>query len=777
MCNKTLKYRAMKAAMAALFAVALATTGTADQSPPGCNGNTSQIELFRSTIFVVNGGTVTYTVRVRNDSPGGCDVRNAQVTFNCPASNGTATGTLTTLVTSADFNIPTAPVDVGTVTCTINVNPGVTTATAAARLQGDLASLPDGFDFASAFKDITVIIRNPQICVTKQCVSNNDPNNPVINFNGTVTNCGNEPLVNVTVVDNKTGSVLGPISLAAGASAAYSGSYVPTHTTSTNIVTATGTGGDTGTPVSNTATASCSIVCSPSIQVSKECQNATSPTGPITFNGTVTNSGNVTLSGVTVVDDKAGAVLGPISLAPGASATYSGSYVPTQCPSTDTVTASGTANSFCSNTPVQAQASATCGRPVSPGISVSKVCQDSNTPDNPVINFNGTVTNTGGVQLNNVTVTDDKAGVVLGPINLAAGASAAYSGSYVATGSPTTDTVIASGTSAGVAECGGGSNVTAQASATCNVICNPAITVTKVCTDATALGEPITFNGTVCNTGNVTLNNVTVTSGAAGIVLGPISLAPGACSAYSGSYASTECGPSTDSVSASGTAATICNSQVVNAQATATCNVPCGSCITRTPGYWFTHHGLNNNDASCATLLKAIEANGGKLDLGFMCLPTGTDRNGDNIIDSKDTLLEALGFFYKKRTVTSDGKRASPLCQARKHMAFHLIAAYANVALLGTDPGNCSDPLGGSIPSNLLQQAREAGACSDVQAIRSITGILGKFNESGDSAGFPEGLSACSANPKQGRSVAVDVTTMMNCNTTANCAAGAACAD
>jgi hypothetical protein len=64
-----------------------------------------------------------------------------------------------------------------------------------------------------------------------------------------------------------------------------------------------------------------------------------------------------------------------------------------------------------------------------------------------------------------------------------------------------------------------------------------------------------------------------------------------------------------------------------------------------------------------------------------------------------------------------------------------------------------------------------------VQAIRSITGILGKFNESGDSAGFPEGLSACSANPKQGRSVAVDVTTMMNCNTTANCAAGAACAE
>jgi hypothetical protein len=76
--------------------------------------------------------------------------------------------------------------------------------------------------------------------------------------------------------------------------------------------------------------------------VTKNCTNASAPGQPINFSGIVTNTGNVTLNNVTVVDDHAGTVLTLASLAPGASAPYSGSYVPASSPSTNIVTASGT---------------------------------------------------------------------------------------------------------------------------------------------------------------------------------------------------------------------------------------------------------------------------------------------------------------------------------------------------------------------------------------------------------------------------------------------------
>jgi hypothetical protein len=62
---------------------------------------------------------------------------------------------------------------------------------------------------------------------------------------------------------------------------------------------------------------------------------------------------------VTVVDDHAGTVLTLASLAPSASANYSGSYVPISSPSTDTVIASGT-DAINDGAPVTATASATC---------------------------------------------------------------------------------------------------------------------------------------------------------------------------------------------------------------------------------------------------------------------------------------------------------------------------------------------------------------------------------------------------------------------------------
>ena len=114
----------------------------------------------------------------------------------------------------------------------------------------------------------------------------------------------------------------------------------------------------------------CVVLIHPKIAVTKECVDAAAGE-PITFSGTVTNTGDVLLVDVTVTDDHGGPVLGPIDLAPGASAPYSGSYTPTESPSTNTVTAEGTASLFgVPDGKVTATASDTCqvfGCALSPG--------------------------------------------------------------------------------------------------------------------------------------------------------------------------------------------------------------------------------------------------------------------------------------------------------------------------------------------------------------------------------------------------------------------------
>jgi len=201
--------------------------------------------------------------------------------------------------------------------------------------------------------------------------------------------------------------------------------------------------------------------------VTKDCVDAATPGDPITFSGTVTNTGDVLLVDVTVTDDHAGQVLGPISLAPGASAPYNGQYNPTESPSMNEVTAAGTEELFgVKGTTVYDWADDTCVVLTHPGISVVKECSDA--AAGQPIPFWGTVYNTGDVELRDVTVTDDHAGLVLGPITLGVGGSQSFSGSYMPTDSPSTNEVTAEGTPYlfGVAI---GAPISATDDATCEV--------------------------------------------------------------------------------------------------------------------------------------------------------------------------------------------------------------------------------------------------------------------------------------------------------------------
>lgn len=121
------------------------------------------------------------------------------------------------------------------------------------------------------------------------------------------------------------------------------------------------------------------------------------------------------------------------------------------------------------------------------------------------------------------------------------------------------------------------------------------ISVTKFCSDASAFGQPINFNGVVSNCGSDALNNVTVVddngtpanTGDDVTVLGPITLGIGQSQPYSGSYTPGASGPSTDTVTATGTGAITGNT--VQDQHSATCSVPAQSGQGCTPGFWKNH--------------------------------------------------------------------------------------------------------------------------------------------------------------------------------------------
>jgi hypothetical protein len=523
--------------------------------------------------------------------------------------------------------------------------------------------------------------------------------------------------------------------------------------------------------------ATCSNVVSPCITVTKICDNVAAGLA-IPFSGVVSNCGNVTLNNVIVVDNSgtpgnAGddtIVFGPATLAPKAASPYSGSYLPVDCPSTNTVTASGTTAPACGGATVQDTDSAICGTIGTPGIQVSKTCLWNNSCTTPVVNYSITVTNTGELALNSVLAVDDNAtpanpadDVVFNIGTLAVGAKAVVNGSYVPTTTVPTNTVIASGVSAGAPACGGGSNVTDTADCSVTIPCPPCIDITKACLATNINGWTIMFSGVVSNCGAVTLTDVTVTDDQAGAVTNVASLAPGAKFPYAGSYLVVS-NNYTDVATVVGTKPAFIGGGTVSDNATATCRPP-QDCITRTPGYWFNH--LKSTDANCATLKKAIAANGGRLDLGFICLPT----NG--VANAETAMRQALSFFPPSK------KGLSPLCAARLQLGFHLVAAIANTALMGTDPGACVGYTNGlpvTLPSDLIEQARRAAACDNIAAIQNLTTLLDVFNNSGHNVSFQAPLKPCGLGGAPNRdALRINVFTATNCGKTNNCIAGSAC--
>ena len=447
-------------------------------------------------------------------------------------------------------------------------------------LQG---GVPDNFFLT--FPGQLVVLR-PCISVTEQCRYIGNSTQALVAYFGVVTNCGDAVLTNVMVTDSHgIMNFLGTLGVAGNTSGipsslTYSNVYLAVTNVSSNSVIAKGIDPLGTNSIFSTvmSTANCTVAVTPCIQVSEQCKYiGTSNQALVAYFGVVTNCGNVVLTNVMVTDshgimnlvgtlDFAGSGTGIPS-----SATYSNVYLATTNVSSNTVIAKG-------STPIgtnlifsTVMSTANCQVAVTPCILVSEQCRLIGTPDFPLVAYYGVVTNCGNVILTNVMVTDSH-GIMnqIGILDFAGGGSGfpvsvTYSNVYLATATPSTNAVVAKGTSP-IGDLLIFSTVTSTANCQVEIPCRPAIVLTKSA-DFPCAGTNITVSGSVSNSGNITLVNVMVRNDQPAPntqVAGPLTLAPGQSVNFTTIYLTGESNCSiADTFTASGDYISVCSNGTV----------------------------------------------------------------------------------------------------------------------------------------------------------------------------------------------------------------------
>lgn len=417
---------------------------------------------------------------------------------------------------------------------------------------------------------------NPEITLNKSAYPINfSAVGNAIDYTYVLTNTGNVTLYPPYSVSDDKASVScpsEPTSLAVGGTVTCSAVYTITQAdlnagSVTNIAVATVKDESGADVVSNQASVSVTADTLKTLVLDKNASpsNFTTAGESIEYTYQLTNSGNIPLSGpFSVSDDKTGVFCPdePASLQPSESLTCSAAYVITEDDlSAGSVTNIAIAYAEGGNVISNTDSVTIEGPKASPDIQLvkevaavngdSSVSHFAKTGD--TISYKFTVTNTGNVELSNVTISDPQAMVVGSPISLGVGASdnSTFTATYEITQADVdagafTNTATVSGTPPS------GDPVSAQDTATVEgQEANPDIQLIKeviaVNGDSSYKyflypGDVVIYAFTVINTGDVTLTNVIVTDPAATVDGGPISLAAGASdgSTFTATYIITE---------------------------------------------------------------------------------------------------------------------------------------------------------------------------------------------------------------------------------------------
>ncbi len=368
-----------------------------------------------------------------------------------------------------------------------------------------------------------------EIQIVKTPSSTLVPAGTEVTYTYEVTNTGDVPLSNVTVVDDRCS----PVDYVRGdtnrddlldLTETWEYTCVATITqTTTNVATATGVTPD-GDTVEDTDTATVTVPAAPpggGIAIEKTPSRTTVPAGTeVTYTYEVTNTGDVPLSNVTVVDDRCSPVdyvRGDTNRDDLLDLTETWEYT---CVATITQTTTNIAVAT-GQTPagdtVRDEDTATVIVPAAPpggGIAIDKTPSSTSVTAGTAVTYTYLVTNTGEVVLADITVSDDKCSpvsFVSGDTNGDQRLDLTETWTYTCTATITQTTTNVA-TTTGVTP--DGDTVEDTDTATVTVPAAPpaagiAIKKTPSSTSVTA-GTAVTFTYQVTNTGAVALSSITV---------------------------------------------------------------------------------------------------------------------------------------------------------------------------------------------------------------------------------------------------------------------------
>ncbi len=491
------------------------------------------LELVKSSDFTTPkavGETVVYTFKVTNT--GNVTISNVNVTDKLLNDLGTVVSLDQTnlkpgevATATAEYTVTQADVDKGSI-----LNVATTTGTP-----------PEGMTPPTDTDDETIeTLSNPKLTIDKDATTTEFVKvGDIIEYTFTVTNIGNITVKDVVVSDpliNDLGLVvdLDKNVLAPGESAKATASYPVTQADvdAGKVVNTAKAEGKTpnDTPVDPVEDIH-EVLGKPSSSIQLEKTSSTvnySQVGDIIhYTFVVTNTGDVTLTDVNVTDPmiKDAIVLEKTELAPGESTRGTGQYTVTQADIdggkvSNTATTTGTPPddgdpNTPGLTPPTSTDTAEVESVVTPDISIEK----SSTTETfvkvgDVIEYTFTITNTGNVTLKDIVVTDDKIteAITLQTTTLAPGGTTTGTAKYTVTQED-----VNVGKVYNIASVTGtppGESVPPTDKDDHEVVGKPTTSIqlekTSDKTQFTQVGESVTYNFKVTNTGEVTLWDVTV---------------------------------------------------------------------------------------------------------------------------------------------------------------------------------------------------------------------------------------------------------------------------
>ncbi|OPY51709.1 MAG: hypothetical protein A4E49_02111 [Methanosaeta sp. PtaU1.Bin112] len=364
-----------------------------------------------------------------------------------------------------------------------------------------------------------------------------------LTYTYTIVNTGDVTLSGLAMSDDKIGAITpAKTTLASGETTTATATYTVLETDLpgplTNIVTVTATDSQ-NQPVTNTATATVTLSYVASVSVTKVPSSTTAAVGEqVTYTYTIVNTGNVTLNGLALSDDKIGTVTpAQTTLASGATTTATATYTVVESdlpgPLTNIVTVTATDSQ---NQPVTNTATATVALTYTTKLEVAKAASSDSAAVGSTITYSYTISNTGSVTINGLTMNDDKLGVIALESNiLAPGATATVTATHLVVEAdlpgPLTNTVTVTGTDSQ------NNPASATATATVTLTYTSSISLDKTATSTSPLwiagggakiGDDIVYTYVVSNTGTTTVSGIVVTDDKLGqVTLDRTTLAPG----------------------------------------------------------------------------------------------------------------------------------------------------------------------------------------------------------------------------------------------------------